>query len=116
MIRCSVKKRKPLWPNPHYLSIVSLFSLGCAVQRSVDKTSLGEKVPPPAPLFRQETAVEKDPFQGFPKKYYWEAIRLERSGDFPKTLFNWRVVQSFTPHDQEISEKVLFWEPRLRRA
>lgn len=104
-----------MWPKPHYLSIVILLSLGCAVQRSVDKTSLGGKAPPPAPLFRQETAVEKDPFQTFPKKYYWEAIKLERSGEFPKTLFYWRVVKSFTPHDQETSEKVLFWETRIRR-
>lgn len=104
-----------MWPKPHYLSILILLSLGCAVQRTVDKTSLGEKYPPPAPSFRQETAVEKDPFQGFPEKYYLEAIKLERSGEFPKTLYYWRVVQSFTPRDQEASEKVLFWETRIRK-
>ena len=106
---------KPLWLKPHFLCIVILLSFGCAVQRSVDKTSLGEKYPPPAPSFRQETALEKDPFKGFPEKYYLEAIKLERSGEFPKTLFYWRVVQRFTPQDQTVSEKVLFWETRLQR-
>jgi len=106
---------KPLWLKPHFLCIVILLSFGCAVQRSVDKTSLGEKYPPPAPSFRQETALEKDPFQGFPEKYYLEAIKLERSGEFPKTLFYWRVVQSFTSNDQEASEKALLWETRILR-
>ncbi|MBS3919842.1 MAG: tetratricopeptide repeat protein [Deltaproteobacteria bacterium] len=40
---------------------------------------------------------------------------MERRGEFPKTLFYWRVVQSFTPHDQEVSGKVLFWETRIRK-
>lgn len=106
---------KPLWLKPHFLCIVILLSFGCAVQRSVDTTSLGEKYPPPAPSFRQETALEKDSFQGSPEKYYLEAIKLERRGEFPKTLFYWRVVQSFTPHDQEVSGKVLFWETRIRK-
>lgn len=104
-----------MWLKPHCISIVILFSLGCAVQRSVDKTSLGEQYPPPPPSFRQETVVEKDPFQGFPEKYYLEAVKSEKSGEFPKTLFYWRVVQSFTPNDQAASEKVLFWETRIRR-
>jgi len=106
---------KPLWPKPNYLCIVILLSLGCAVQRSVDKPSLGEQYPPPPASFRQEKVVGKDPFRGFPEKYYLEAIKLEKSEEFPKTLLYWRVVQSFTPHDQEASEKVLFWKTRVRR-
>lgn len=103
-----------MWPKPHYLCIVILLSLGCAAQRTVDKPSLGEQYPPPASV-RQETAPVKDPFQAFPEKYHLEAVKLERSAEYPKTLFYWRVVQSFAPHDREASEKVRFWETWIRR-
>ncbi len=90
--------------------------MGCATQRSVEKPAPSEKALAQPFSLPEETTLTKDPFQGFPEKYRQEAVQLERSGEFLKALFYWRVVQRFTPQDPEVSEKVLFWETWLQRT
>lgn len=89
--------------------LLLLLPFGCATLRTV------EKAPSPAPSIHEELPPDEDLFRGFPKKYHREAVRWERSGEIPKALFYWKVVQRFAPHDQEASEKVRYWEAWLQR-
>lgn len=91
------------------LILLLLLLVGCASLRTVEKA----EAPPPAR--HEEILPPEDLFRTFPEKYRREAVRWEKSGEFPKALLYWKVVQRFAPHDPEASEKVRHWEAWLQR-
>ncbi|MEA1932999.1 MAG: tetratricopeptide repeat protein [Thermodesulfobacteriota bacterium] len=74
-----------------------LFFNGCAL-----------RFPPPEP--------EKKTYRSLPDKYRNKALEHEQKGRLREALIDWRIVQSFQPHDyQEISAKIKILQSKARR-
>jgi len=95
----------------HYIIIIFLFLLGCAVERPISKAPVVEKYPPSKPPVHEE----KDPFQGFPEKYRLKGIEFEKNEELPKALFFWKVVHSFARNDQEAQERIETLEKKIQK-
>ncbi len=95
--------------------LLLLLIIGCAAHRTLEKPSRDESSFPQEGFTPQKTAIEKDPFINFPEKYYREAVRLEKDGDFLKALAYWKIVQRFRPNDPEVSRKILTGERRTQQ-
>lgn len=94
--------------------LMLLFLFGCATQPHVRKPPVTEPLPevdhvPPEP-FR-----ERDPFQGFPEKFRRKALESEKSQEFSKALFYYKVAHRFDPQDRATLENMRAMETHLQR-
>ena len=100
----------------HFLTLLIIFFIGCAVERPISKAPVVEKYPPPKPPVHIE--IEKDPFKGFPEKYRLKAIEFEKSEELQKALFFWKAVHSFArndpQNDKDAQERIEALEKKIR--
>ena len=102
-----------MFPTRHYMIILFILLLGCAVERPISKVPVTEKYPPPKPPVHIE--IEKDPFKGFPEKYRLKAIEFEKNEELSKALFFWKAVHSFAQNDQEAQKRIEALEARIQK-
>jgi len=93
-----------------------LFVLGCAAGGWIREAAVPEPFPSQPVPGNQEPIRGKDPFRVFPEKYRLKTAEHEKTREFDRALFSWKIVAAFLPGDEEASERIRALEAQIRKG